>query len=35
MYKAEFLTAATLVENSKFTDDFAAGEENDDWVNNI
>ena len=29
MYKAEFPTAATLVDNSTFMDDFAAGAEND------
>jgi len=30
MYKAEFPTAAALVDNSTFMDDFAAGVENDD-----
>jgi len=29
MYKAEFPTAASLVDNSTFMDDFAAGAEND------
>jgi len=32
MYKAEFPTAAALVDNSTFMDDFAAGAENDDRV---
>jgi hypothetical protein len=35
MYKAEFPTAAALVENSTFMDDFAAGAENDDCVTNL
>ena len=35
MYKAEFPTAAALVGNSTFMDEFAAGAENDDWVTNL
>jgi len=35
MYKAEFPTAAALVDNSTFMDDFAAGAENDECVTNL
>jgi hypothetical protein len=35
MYKAEFPTAAALVDNSTFMDDFSAGAENDDCVINL
>ena len=35
MYKAEFPTAAALVDNSTFMDDFAAGAENDVHVTNL
>jgi len=35
MYKAEFPTAAALVDNSTFMDDFAAGTENDECVTNL
>jgi len=35
MYKAEFPTAAALVDNSTFMDDFAAGAENDDCVTKL
>jgi len=35
IYKAEFPTAAALVDNSTFIYDFAAGAENDDFVTNL
>jgi hypothetical protein len=35
MYMAEFSTAAALVDNSTFMDDFAVGAENDDCVTNL
>jgi len=35
MYKAEFPTAAALVDSSTFMDDFAAGAENDNCVTNL
>jgi hypothetical protein len=35
MYKVEFTTAAALIDNSTFMDDFAAGAENDDCVINL
>ena len=35
LYKAEFPTAAALVDNSTFMEDFAAGAENDDCVTNL
>jgi len=35
MYKAEFPTAAALVDSSTFMDDFAAGAENDDRVTSL
>jgi len=35
MYKAEFPTAANLVDNSTFIDEFAAGAENDECVTNL
>ena len=35
MCKAEFPTAAALVDNSTFVDDYAAGVENDECVSNL
>ena len=35
MYKTEFPTAAALVDNSTFMDDFTAGTENDECVTNL